>query len=153
MIAAACQAAAEQNLERAIVCAIAQHESSWNPWATRYEPAFFEKYVLPLYSRSVVGIDRAQPSITITEAKERATSWGLMQVMGQVARECGFSGPLPSLCDPEIGLEWGCAVFARKLAFSAGDVTRGLEAYNGGANLNYASEVLAIAPTYEKASA
>ena len=47
----------------------------------RYEPAFFTKYVAPLYTNN---------KITATEAYARGFSWGLMQVMGQVARESGF---------------------------------------------------------------
>ena len=36
-------------------------------------------------------------------------SWGLMQVMGAVARERGCRLPyLPALCDPATGLEYGC---------------------------------------------
>jgi hypothetical protein len=36
-------------------------------------------------------------------------SWGLMQVMGAVARECGFHGNyLSQLLDPEEGTEFGC---------------------------------------------
>lgn len=35
-------------------------------------------------------------------------SWGLMQVMGAVAREHGFTGHLPGLCDSFKGLEYGC---------------------------------------------
>lgn len=36
-------------------------------------------------------------------------SWGLMQVMGAVARERGFRGPyLTRLCRPEVSLDYGC---------------------------------------------
>lgn len=36
------------------------------------------------------------------------SSWGLMQVMGAVSREHGFKGYFPALCEPEIGLKYGC---------------------------------------------
>ena len=40
-----------------------------------------------------------------------------MQVMGQVAREHGFTAKsLAALCDPATGLAIGCAVFASKAA-------------------------------------
>ena len=65
----------------ALVCAIVEQESSWNTWAMRYEPAFFAKYVAGLYTNN---------KITASEAYARGFSWGLMQVMGQVAREMGF---------------------------------------------------------------
>ena len=31
-----------------------------------------------------------------------------MQVMGTVARELGFEGPMPQLCEPNIGIYYGC---------------------------------------------
>jgi len=61
----------------------------------RYEPAFFAKYVAPLYTNNKVGA---------TEAYARGISWGLMQVMGQTAREKGASSLyLSTLCDPAVG--------------------------------------------------
>lgn len=75
------KAATAQSLDPALVCAVVEQESGWNPWAMRYEPAFFTRYVAPLYTNN---------KITATEAWARGFSWGLMQVMGQVARESGF---------------------------------------------------------------
>ena len=71
-----------------------------------------------------------------------------MEVMGAVAREYGFRGRfLSQLCDPPVGLEYGCrhlAAYLRRFKnpFSA------LEAYNGGPGAvghhsKYANEVLA----------
>ena len=62
-----------------LVCAIVEQESSWNPWALRYEPEFYEKYVAPQIARGAID--------DVTESRARAFSWGLMQVMGQAARE------------------------------------------------------------------
>ncbi len=135
--------AADQGLDPALVCAVIEQESRWNPWATRYEPAFFAKYVAPLFTNN---------KITATEAWARGFSYGLMQVMGQVARENGFDPKahpyLSELCDPEWGLEVGCAVLTKKLAAAKGDTTRGLLAWNGGGNPAYAAEVLARVNTY-----
>ena len=73
-----------------------------------------------------------------TESRMRAFSWGLMQVMGQVAREHGFSGrSLAQLCEPATGLEIGCRVLAAKLAAAEGNVTRALLLWNGGGNRDY----------------
>ena len=45
----------------------------------------------------------------------RGFSWGLMHVMGQVAREAGFDTLfLSALCDPEQGLAVGCKVLRKK---------------------------------------
>ena len=43
-----------------------------------------------------------------TERQDQMTSWGLMQVMGAVARELGHTGPLSDLLDPPTGLFYGC---------------------------------------------
>jgi soluble lytic murein transglycosylase-like protein len=78
LIALAHTAAAAHALDPALVCAICEQESAWDPFALRYEPAFFDRYVAP---------QLAAGKISVTEAHARAFSWGLMQVMGQVARE------------------------------------------------------------------
>src|SRR3954451_21833471 len=120
------KAAATHSLDPALVCAVVEQESAWNPWAMRYEPFFFAKYVAGLYTSN---------KISATEAYARGFSWGLMQVMGQVAREAGFDSPfLSALCDPEQGLAVDCKVLRKKLEASVGDVTRALLAWNGGAN-------------------
>jgi len=136
-------AAARHGLDPALVCAIVEQESAWNPWAVRYEPVFFAKYVAPLFA-----VAKIEPA-TNTEAYSRAFSWGLMQVMGQSARERGFTGNfLSKLCDPSTGLEAGCELFAHKLAVAGGKVDRALALWNGGANPDYAAQVLARAPAY-----
>ena len=134
------RAAAAQALDPALVCAVIEQESAWNPWAIRYEPRFFAKYVASLYTNN---------KISASEAYARGFSWGLMQVMGQVARETGFDALfLSALCDPEQGLALGCKVLRRKFDAAAGDVTRALLAWNGGANPAYAAQVLARKPHY-----
>jgi len=140
LVAMASRAAAAQSLDPALVCAVVEQESGWNPWAMRYEPAFFAKYVAPLYTNN---------KVSASEAYARGFSWGLMQVMGQVAREHGFDPLfLSTLCDPEQGLEIGCKVLRRKLDSMAGDTTRGLLAWNGGANLAYPAQVLTRKSNY-----
>src|SRR6266852_540219 len=117
LIALARKAAGAQSLDPALVCAVIEQESAWNPWAMRYEPLFFAKYVAPLYTNN---------QISASEAYARGFSWGLMQVMGQVARENGFTAEfLSALCEPRQGIALGCVVLQRKLSAAAGDVTRG----------------------------
>jgi soluble lytic murein transglycosylase-like protein len=135
LVALASKAAVAQSLDPALVCAVIEQESGWNPWAIRYEPAFFAKYVANLYTNN---------KISASEAYARGFSWGLMQVMGQVARETGFDAAfLSALCDPEQGLATGCKVLRKKFDAMAGDMTRALLAWNGGANPAYAAQVLA----------
>jgi soluble lytic murein transglycosylase-like protein len=146
LIALARATAEAHQLDAALVCAICEQESAWNPWAIRYEPAFFARYVAP---------QLAAGEISNTEAQARAFSWGLMQVMGQVAREHNFGmasskniAPLAQICDPACGLDVGCTVFAAKLSAARGDAARALQLWNGGGNPNYAAEVLARVQNY-----
>ena len=135
LVALARRAAAAQSLDPALVCAVVEQESAWNPWAIRYEPLFFAKYVASLYTNN---------KVSASEAYARGFSWGLMQVMGQVAREFGFDAPfLSALCDPEQGLALGCKVLRKKFDAADGDATRALLAWNGGGNPAYAAQVLA----------
>ena len=85
-----------------LILAIIQQESGGDPWACRFEPLFYDKYI-----KSNEHITTPPGVSMATEQICRATSWGLMQIMGQVARERGFTGKfLSELCQPEIGLLW-----------------------------------------------
>lgn len=127
-------------LDSSLVCALIEHESSWNQWAERFEPMFYDRYIQPLVNRNEVK--------TATEAKSRATSYGYMQVMGQVAREMGFIGRyLTELCDPEVGIDYGC----RKLqqCFQKHPDARGaLLCFNGGGDPQYPDLVLQFVNKY-----
>lgn len=110
------KAAAAEGLDEALVCAVVEQESAWNPWAMRYEPLFFAKYVAPLYTNNKVGA---------TEAYARGFSWGLMQVMGQTAREAGVSAlHLSALCDPPWGWRWDARCCGRNWTVRAVTCTR-----------------------------
>jgi soluble lytic murein transglycosylase-like protein len=142
LVALAHDAALKQSVWPELVCAIVEQESSWDPWALRYEPAFYTRYVEPQLARGVIASEG--------EARARAFSWGLMQVMGQVAREHGCAAAsLATLCDPAASLAIGCRVFAAKLATAEGNVEHALELWNGGANPDYATQVLARAAHYK----
>jgi soluble lytic murein transglycosylase-like protein len=141
LVALAHAAALAQSLEPELVCAIVEQESSWNRWALRYEPAFYARYIEPQFVSGAISDEG--------EARARAFSWGLMQVMGQVAREHGFTGAsLAALCDPATCLAIGCRTFAAKIAAAEGNVTRALLLWNGGANPDYAAAVMARAAHY-----
>lgn len=137
LLALARSSAARHALDSALVCAVVEQESAWDTHAIRYEPSFRARYVAPL-------------GLPPTEEVARSISWGLMQVMGQVAREHGFYGKfLSALCDPAIGLDIGCAVLAAKLSAAGADVTRALELWNGGGNPDYAPQVFARIARYK----
>ncbi len=117
-------AALRHGLRPSLVVAVATKESSLNTWATRFEPGWVWWLTTGAMAR-VVGTTEA------TEKIHQATSWGLMQVMGAVARELGFRGPMPMLCEPRMGADVAC----RKLSACIdkwGTETRGIQAYNAG---------------------
>lgn len=117
-------------IDPALVCAVIEQESSWVPQAIRYEDGFYQRYIVKLNLKDP------------TEARARAFSWGLCQVMGQVAREEGFTGHLVDLCQPEIGIDRGCVHLAKKLSVHP-ELESALLAWNGGANIRYGQQVMA----------
>jgi soluble lytic murein transglycosylase-like protein len=144
LVALARDAARRHLLWPELVCAVIEQESNWIPWALRYEPAFYDRYVQPQFARGAIASEG--------EARSRAFSWGLMQVMGQVAREQGFAGPsLAALCEPLTGLNIGCRVLAAKIAAANGNVERALLLWNGGANSDYCATVLTRVAHYKVA--
>jgi soluble lytic murein transglycosylase-like protein len=115
--------AARHDLEPELVAAVVLTESAGIPEAVRYEPRY----------RWLHHPERVRPRLSslATETEGQKTSWGLMQVMGGVAREQGFQGWFPALCRPAEGLEWGCRYLAR-LIVRFGSVEAGVSAYNQG---------------------
>jgi soluble lytic murein transglycosylase-like protein len=91
-------------------------ESAFDPWALRYEPYFRWLPTTPM---------------SPTETMGRKCSWGLLQMMGQVAREAGFDGSFPQLCDPKINLNLAAKILRYRRARTP-DWDGALAAYNGG---------------------
>ncbi len=113
LVALARQFAEANKIDPTLVCAVIEQESAWDPRAIRYEGAFRARYVAPL-------------GLPPTEEIARSISWGLMQVMGQVAREHGFTERfLSSLCEPAVGISVGCVVLASKIAAAGREVGAG----------------------------
>jgi|ERR1700683_3239602 len=133
--------AVKYGLDPLLTCAVCEQESQWQPFAVRFEPGFYTKYVSP------------QKLTDVTEAYCRAMSFGLMQIMGQTAREFGYQDKyLTQLCQSELGLEFGCKKLRACFDKHNNDNETALLAYNGGINLEYAAEVLARVPHYMGAS-
>lgn len=118
--------ATRSGVEAALVAALMLQESGGNPWAVRAEPGY--RWVWDVRRHQAFRTLTAQEATSPTPPQDfygpmgasRATewtsqrmSWGLLQVMGAVAREHGFKGPfLSSLLDPGEGLTYGCALLA-----------------------------------------
>ena len=122
-----------------LVAAMVKVESGGNPAATRFEPAFMTRYIVPL-------------KYTATESRQRATSWGLLQIMGQTAWTVGFRGAFEDLLDPTTGLKWGCEYLHRLVCRYPHEPWEVIcRAYNGGpgnrldATNTYPARVLAAA--------
>lgn len=130
-------------LDPLLIAAIILTESGGNTLAGRYEPAFFRRYVETKTSENLGGfVPRGTISLD-TEKNWRATSWGLMQVMGQTAREHGFKEVyLTSMLEPKIGIQVGCMVFSKYLASVNYHIDKALLRYNGGGNKDYPALVL-----------
>jgi soluble lytic murein transglycosylase-like protein len=137
LYAVARSAALNAGLDPVLVQAVIEHESSWNPWAARYEPGFYNTYT-------------SHMKVTDTEKTLRATSFGLMQVMGQVAREKGFDDKfLTALLDPLNSVTYGCRKLKDCLDRENGDIRGALLRYNGGGDPHYPDMVLPLMDHYK----
>lgn len=134
----------EYEVDHKLVSAVIWQESKGNPYATRYEPGFYRRYIQGKKLKDLAGkIALIGGRSEITELKERSTSFGLMQIMGQTAREYGFKvNELTVLLDPMVNIELGTKILADKIRKKNGDVHQGLLAWNGGGNIEYPNEVM-----------
>lgn len=111
-------------LDHNLVLAIISVESNFDRYAIRYEPTWSYFYKPESFSR-LVGISEQ------TEAMLQASSIGLMQVMGTVARELEFKENLLKLTQVEIGLYYGCKKL-KSLADKYPSLDDVISAYNAG---------------------
>lgn len=164
IIAAMREAARSYSLDPLLVRALVQIESGGDPYAWNPEPPY----------RYFWDVKKRQPFRLVTDIEVRSkfppadfpclagdcdqewwgqqVSWGLMQVMGAVARERGFRGPyLPELSAVAPNLTYGCGHLTALLAWARNDEEQALAAYNGGRlgnrvrpfrNAAYAAKVL-----------
>jgi len=145
VIAGAVDAARLAGLPAEYALAVVSVESGGQQWAYNPEPRY--RYLwdvaagkpfraltpAELASRFPPDDFRAPPGADPdAEYWGQSASWGLMQIMGAVARERGFRGQfLPALCDPLENLRIGCRVL-----FSCferfGKAPAAIAAYNAG---------------------
>lgn len=84
-----------------LAIAIAAAESNFDEFAVRHEPGWRWFLDIEGYAaRNRISQD--------TERMLQACSFGLLQVMGTVAREVGFKDNLLMLTRPEIAIKYGC---------------------------------------------
>ena len=91
----------EHQIPFELVLAVIEKESAFNNMTYRYEELWrYHKNIEFFATKTRVSYN--------SEKHLQATSWGLMQVMGTVARELGFEGHFTELSDPGVGIEFGC---------------------------------------------
>lgn len=138
-------AATEYGLDPNLIGAIIGNESGGNCYAIRYEPQYRfrkEPYKFARYN----GITEA------TEDILQQCSFGLMQVMGEKAREMGHTRNLLELTEPETGIEYGCK-FLYHLSQRMNKLEEVISSYNAGSikvdkkgeflNKDYVKDILA----------
>lgn len=110
----------DANLIRAIIMV----ESSGDPNAIRFEPKW-HLFNNPSMYADKLGISRDE------EEENQATSWGLGQIIGAVARDLGFTDDLTMLLVPEINLFY-CSKKLRQLMDRFDNEEKVVSAYNCG---------------------
>ena len=113
-------------------------ESRGNVWAQRYELGFYKKYIEHRGRNELSGYVPPQLPTLITEKMNRATSFGLCQLMGETLRVQGFKGNyLIEACMPGINIEYGCKYLRRCLDLNSSEDSEflqykaALSLYNG----------------------
>lgn len=89
------QVAGVYRLPETLLAAQISVESGGDPNAFRYEPAYFERYIL---EKAVKGSKYGPLA---------ACSYGLLQILLETALEIGFDDKPERLFEPRIGLSWG----------------------------------------------
>jgi len=134
--------ATKRGIDPRIIAAVIAIESAGDPKARRYESAFYDQYILGRTRDRLGGFFPTNRSLS-TELHDRAYSWGLMQMMGQLARELGYNGDMVDLLDPETNITLGCQRFADLFFKSNCDMDKTLDRWNGGADPKYKTKVRA----------
>ena len=138
------RASLDHNVNIDLICAVIQQESAGNPWASRFEPRFYDHYIKGKTPNELPGHwPSLKVTTTQTEAFNRAKSFGLMQIMGNTARLHGFNADfLDQLFDISTNIDMGTLILASMLKKHGGDTEKALLAWNGGGNKKYPKEVL-----------
>jgi hypothetical protein len=126
--------ARKHHLPVALLAAIVQEESQFNAFAVRTEPSYLKKKLVIRQARKWSRDHGGIPTYE-TELYLRATSMGLAQPMGEVAREQGFRARfLSELIMPFNSLDEGAKLLQSKLRKYKSDTLSAISAYNQGSN-------------------
>jgi soluble lytic murein transglycosylase-like protein len=126
------RAAKSHNVPSALIAAVIQEESRFDQWATRAEPLYYKNRKV---RRAAMRWTRDHPGgpNQFTELADRSRSYGLMQIMGETAREQGFAQPfLAALYIPDNAIAHGATLMKKLLARYKNDTLAAISAYNQG---------------------
>jgi soluble lytic murein transglycosylase-like protein len=129
------QVSSTYGLQPDLLAAQIQVESSGDPFAFRYEKAYFEHYILNNAGAEGYAFGPLA-----------ACSYGLLQILLETALENGFDGRPEQLFDPKVGLSWGAKYLQRCLLLTNQDYPLALKRYNGSGTAaeQYAAKVLTV---------
>jgi hypothetical protein len=120
------------SLLQAIVCA----ESNGDAIACRTESSYLKNAVVDREAKVTSKKFNGVPS-ELTERYFRSTSFGLTQIMGQVARENGFTDQwLTMLLHPEVNLSLACKILRTRLNISK-SLQHAIGMWNGGPGITW----------------
>ena len=143
---------AEHDLDWMLVKAFVITESSGETGANRYEPGW--RWFLNPKDWA-----RRLRLSTKTEWINQATSFGLMQVVGTVARELGFKGHIPELVFPELGLKYGCLKLKDCIRRYPTQLELAIASYNAGSpryfmgkliNQSYVNKIMSLYNSFKE---
>lgn len=124
------EVASEVGIDGDLLVAICTVESSLEPLAIRFEPAFRWTFE-PRAWASKIGAEIPGYSVE-TETMLQSCSYGLAQIMGSVMREAGFKGTLQTvIVEPRVPLTYG-ARHLKKYLQKYGEEEKAVAAYNAG---------------------
>ncbi len=125
-------ASAKYDVPVALIAGVIQEESRFDAWAERVEVAYLRNNQIKRQARHWTSIHANGPNYQ-TELEDRARSMGLMQVMGEVAREQQFGDRyLSTLFAPERSIDEGTKLLRRLLDRYPNDTLAAISAYNQG---------------------
>jgi soluble lytic murein transglycosylase-like protein len=126
------RAAIQHALPASLIAAVIQEESEFNAWATRAEPRYLRSRKVRRLAARFARTHRLGPT-AFTELADRSRSYGLMQIMGETAREQGFDRPfLAELYIPDNAIAHGAMLLKRLLTRYRNDTLSAISAYNQG---------------------
>lgn len=124
-----------------LIAAVIFQESGGDAFAFRFEPGFYEKHFKNRSRKQLIG-HVSQRATLATELIMRSCSYGLMQILGETARENGLDGDfLTELFDPQTNIDFGCKLLF-KFSQKSQTAEEMLLKYNGGGRPEYATEVM-----------